>query len=175
MWAGAGAGLAQAAKKAPSAVPGAEASESPNRRQSPRYACDYPARVVSSEHLISTSARIVNISQEGAKVEVMFPVRGPTIVMLFDLANSEVYECEIRWRTDFFIGVRFLDILGPARRRRFFAGETVPLKSTMKQFIRLENPPVEEVAGKAPPPQWRSDTEGLLMDGPRPKPPARRS
>lgn len=170
----AAAGWVQASKKEPVGAPGVEAIVSANRRQSPRYVCDYPARIVSSEHLVSTSARIVNISKEGAKVEVMFPVKGPTVVMLYDLANSEIYECEIRWRSDFYIGVQFLDILGPGRRRRFFAGEPVPLKRTMNHFIRLEAPPVEAVIAKAPPPQWRADIESLLMEGPRPEPPVRR-
>jgi len=169
-----GAGLAQAAKKAPGGALTPEAVLAANRRQSPRYACDYAARVVSSEQLVSTSARIVNISREGAKVEVMFPSRGPNIIMLYDVVNSEVYECEVRWRSDFYIGVQFLDILGPGRRRRFFAGEPVPLKKSMNQFIRLEAPPVEDVIAKAPPPQWRADLESLLAEAPRVPSPTRR-
>lgn len=168
-----GAGLVRATKKNAGALSVPDGVVAANRRQSPRYACDYPARVVSSEHNVSTSARIVNISREGAKVEVMFPVRGPTIVMVYDLANSEVYECEIRWRSDFFIGVQFLDILGPGRRRRFFAGETVPLKKTDNRFIRLEAPPLEDVVAKAPPQQWRADIESLLLESPRTPPPKR--
>ncbi len=117
----------------------------------PRYACAYPARVASSDRDIYTLGRIVSISVEGAKVEVMFPRRGPSSIMLFDLANNEIYECEVKWRTDDYIGVRFLDVFGPGRRRMFFAGETVPLKRTDHRIIQLPHPPKEELLPDPPP------------------------
>ncbi len=119
-----------------------------------RYACDYPARVASSDRDISTLARIDSISIEGATVEVMFPRRGPSSIMLFDLANNEIYECEVRWRTDDHIGVRFLDVFGPWRRRMFFAGEAVPLKRTNHRIIQLEHPPKEQLLPDPPPPRF---------------------
>lgn len=122
-----------------------------DRRMDPRYACDYPARVASSDRVISTAGRIVNISTTGAKVEVMYPRRGPSTTFLFDQANDEVYECEVRWRTDDFIGVRFLDVLGPARRRKFFSGHTVPIKRTEHRIIQLDLPPKEDVKPGPPP------------------------
>jgi hypothetical protein len=105
------------------------------------------ARIASGDRNISTAARIVRISREGAKVEVMFPTKGPTVIMLFDCENDEIYECEVRWRTDpyvGFIGVRFLDILGSGRRRLFFADQPVPLRRLPNAIIRLNEPPRDD-------------------------------
>ena len=85
-----------------------------DRRSEARYACDCRARIASSDRAISTAGRIVNISAKGAKVEVMFPRHGPNTIFLVDEASSEIFECEVRWRSGFYIGVRFLDVLGPA-------------------------------------------------------------
>ncbi len=121
------------------------------RRGETRYACNYRARVVSAEWTISTAANIVNISKSGAKVEVMYPRRGPSVIMLHDEVNGEIYECEVRWRTDDYIGVRFLDVFGPGRRRKYFAGETVPLETSAHQIIQLVAPPHEDVRPGPPP------------------------
>lgn len=126
------------------------------RRSDRRYVCDFLARVVSGDRDVSTLGRIVNISKTGAKVEVMFPRRGPSVAILIDLANDDFYECVVRWRTDDFIGVRFLDLLGPARRRRYFTGEPIPLKLSAHRIIQLENPPREDIAPGPPPRRFGS-------------------
>jgi len=121
------------------------------RRADPRYSCNYNARIASSDRAISTAGRIVNISTTGAKVEVMYSKRGPSTIFLLDQVNDEVYECEVRWRTAEHIGVRFLDVLGPSRRRKFFAGDSVPIKTSAHQIIQLEQAPTEDVRAGPPP------------------------
>ncbi len=121
------------------------------RRGETRYACNYRARVASADRMISTAANIVNISKGGAKVEVMYPRRGPSVIMLHDEVNGELYVCEVRWRTENFIGVTFLDVFGPGRRRKYFAGETVPLETSRHEIIQLEAPPKENVQPGPPP------------------------
>jgi hypothetical protein len=122
--------------------------------------CGLAARIASSDRNISTAARIVRISREGAKVEVMFPVKGPPAIMLFDCENDEIYECEVRWRTDAyvgFIGVRFLDILGSGRRRLFFADQPVPLRRLPNAIIRLNEPPRDDGPSSLFDPTWRRE------------------
>ena len=117
------------------------------RRSDPWVPSGVAARIASDDRNISIAARIVRISKEGAKVEVMFPVKGPPVIMLFDCENDEIYECEVRWRTDpyvGFIGVRFLDILGSGRRRLFFADQPVPLRRLPNAIIKLTEPPRDD-------------------------------
>jgi hypothetical protein len=121
------------------------------RRAEPRYACDFAARIFSADRDISTAGRIVSISATGARVEVMYPRRGPSTIFLFDLVSGDIYECEVTWRTDYFIGVRFLDVLGPGRRRRWRAGEEVPIKQSLHRIIQLDEPPKEELQPGPPP------------------------
>jgi hypothetical protein len=116
-----------------------------DRRSEARYACDCPARIASSDRAISTAGRIVNISAKGAKVEVMFPRHGPSTIFLVDEASSEIFECEVRWRSGFYIGVRFLDVLGPGRRRKFMAGESVPIGASAHTIVDLDEPPKETI------------------------------
>ena len=116
-----------------------------------RYACDFAARVASPNRDISTAGRIVSISATSARVEVMYPRRGPSTIFLFDLVSGEIYECEVTWRTDSFIGVRFLDVLGPGRRRRWRAGEEVPIKKSAHRIIQLDEPPKENLQPGPPP------------------------
>jgi hypothetical protein len=146
----------------------------PRRRSEPWVPSSVAARIASSDRNISIAARIVKISREGAKVEVMFPVKGPPVIMLFDCENDEVYECEVRWRTDpyvGFIGVRFLDILGSGRRRLFFADQPVPLRRLPNAIIRLNEPPRDDSSSCLFDPTWRREHEqsGSLRDSPAPR------
>jgi hypothetical protein len=96
----------------------------------PRFLCDYPARIISPDRSLSLGGRMVDISAGGTRVAAAFPTDGPTTVILHDLANNELYECEVSWRSDEAVGLRFVDILGPARRRKFLAGQAVPLQAS---------------------------------------------
>jgi hypothetical protein len=101
-------------------------------------------------------------------------VKGPPVIMLFDCENDEIYECEVRWRTDpyvGFIGVRFLDILGSGRRRLFFADQPVPLRRLPNAIIRLNEPPRDDSSSSLFDPTWRRKHEqsGSLRDSPAPR------
>lgn len=148
----------------------------PRRRSDPWVPSGVAARIASDDRNISIAARIVRISKEGAKVEVMFPVKGPPVIMLFDCENDEIYECEVRWRTDpyvGFIGVRFLDILGSGRRRLFFADQPVPLRRLPGAIIRLNEPPRDDSPSSLFDPIWRRERaeSGSLRNSPAPMAP----
>jgi len=140
----------------------------PERRAAPGFPCSFPARIADSDRAISTSGRIVAISNDGAKVEVMFPIKGPSVIMLFHCRNDQIYECEVRWRTDAFIGVRFLDILGSGRRRLFFADRPVPLRWLPNEIIRLNEPPRDDGFSILFDPIWRAgEDEPVSLRGSR--------
>jgi hypothetical protein len=118
------------------------------RRRMQRLPLGPSARIASGDRNISTAGRIVSISKTGATVEVMFPSRGPPVIMLHVYEGDQIYEAEVRWRTDEFIGVRFLDILGSRRRRLFFTDQPVPLSWLPNDIIRLTAPPrVDDQSG----------------------------
>jgi hypothetical protein len=140
----------------------ADRGSNPRRRSDPWVPAGVAARIASGDRNISIAARIVSISREGAKVEVMFPVKGPPVIMLFDCENDEIYECEVCWRTDpyvGFIGVRFLDILGSGRRRLFFADQPVPLRRLPNAIVRLNAPPRDDSPSSPFDPIWRRENE----------------
>ena len=128
-----------------------EAGDIETRRSEPRYACNHNACVASANRDIAIAGRIVSISMSGARVEVMYPRRGPSTTFLFDLVNGLVYECEVLWRSDFHIGVRFLDVLGPSRRRKLQTGADVAIRQSSNPIIQLEEPPKEELQPGPPP------------------------
>lgn len=94
----------------------------PDRRAAQRFLCDYPARVFSGDRSISLHGRVVDISVAGAQVEAAYPQDGPSMIILHELANDEVYECDLCWNAGQYIGVQFVDMFGPEQRRKFLAG-----------------------------------------------------
>ena len=100
-------------------------------------------RIASGDRTISTAGRLVRASEIGATIEVMFPSRGPSVIMVYFVDDSEIYESEVRWRTDWRIGVRFLDVLGSVRRRLFFNDQPVPLQPLPNRILRLAEAPNE--------------------------------
>ena len=114
-------------------------------------------RIASSDRVISTAGSIVMVSGAGATLAVMFPARGPSVIMLHVLEDGQIYECEVRWRTDWRIGVRFLDILGPVRRRLYFNDQPVPLQTSPNRILRLAEAP-QQRASPAPTP-WSVDVD----------------
>jgi hypothetical protein len=111
------------------AVGAYDADSDPARRRrqaATRFVCDSPARLVSGDRSISIEGAILKFSDDGAKVEAAYPHNGPSIVFLHDLADNELYECEISWNSGRHVGLQILDVVGPARRRKFFAGQKVP-------------------------------------------------
>ena len=111
------------------------------KRAIKRIACNFRARIASADRDISTAGTIVNVSTEGAMVEVMYSKRGPSTVILQDIENDVLYECRVQWRTDTHIGVVFIDVFGPARRRMYREGEYVPIMRTDDQVIQLTEIP----------------------------------
>ena len=108
-----------------------------DRRAVPRFLCDYPGRVISVDRSISVDGRIVDISDAGAQVEAAYPQDGPSIIILHELANDELYECDLRWNSGQCIGLQFVEMFGPAQRRRFFAGQKLHEARNRGQAVRL--------------------------------------
>ena len=138
------------------------------RRADPRYACDYPANVISPDRRIFLTGRITNISASGAKVAAAFPKNGPSTIFLVDLAHGDVYECDVRWRSEGSIGVRFVDMLGGAKKRKLFAGERLGISGETHAINEVSSAPDEKTHPGPPPDSFHSG----LAHAPDSRPPA---
>ena len=75
------------------------------RRRGPRADVDEPAYI--SSHGSSTRCRLVNISAEGAAIDVPDPVFVPTRFQLMTESDRVVRNCRIVWTKQNRIGVIF--------------------------------------------------------------------
>jgi hypothetical protein len=75
------------------------------RRRGPRADVDQPAYI--SSHGSSTRCRVVNISAEGAAIEVPDPLFVPTRFQLMTESDRVVRDCRIVWTKQNRIGVVF--------------------------------------------------------------------
>ena len=76
-----------------------------DRRRGPRADVDEPAYI--SSHGSSTRCRVVNISAEGAAIEVPDPVFVPARFQLMTEKDRVVRDCRIVWTKQNRIGVVF--------------------------------------------------------------------
>jgi hypothetical protein len=93
------------------------------------FPCNYPALVLAGDRSISTEGRMINISSVGITVDVKYPRKWPPTVILHDLANNEIYECQVKSNTGRQLTLQCIDILGPARRQKFLTGEKIPMRA----------------------------------------------
>ncbi|HXO73391.1 MAG TPA: PilZ domain-containing protein [Bradyrhizobium sp.] len=76
-----------------------------DRRRGPRADVDEPAYI--SSHGSSTRCQVVNISAEGAAIEVPDPLFVPTRFQLMTESDRVVRDCRIVWTKQNRIGVVF--------------------------------------------------------------------
>jgi hypothetical protein len=88
-----------------SSQPSSLAAAMEDRRRGPRADVDEPAYI--SSHGSSTRCRVVNISAEGAAIEVPDPLFVPTRFQLMTENDRVVRDCRIVWTKQNRIGVVF--------------------------------------------------------------------
>ncbi len=128
-----------------------------DRRGEERKSVTITAAVLSHRRKEFTTATIVDRSETGAKIKIDRNVSLPKMNLLVDFKNGPVFECEVRWRRDCYLGVRIIDVYGPVHRRRFFEtnqlrnrsdfadtspggmmhDETTPPRSTASQSLEM--------------------------------------
>jgi hypothetical protein len=88
-----------------SSQPASLATAMEERRRGPRAEVDEPAYI--SSHGSSTRCRVVNISAEGAAIDVPDPVFIPARFQLMTESDRVVRDCRIVWTKQNRIGVIF--------------------------------------------------------------------
>ena len=94
--------------------------ESVLQRAEERKPVSIPAAIFGNYRQEVVGATIIDRSEHGAKVKVDRNVSLSKVIILVDCRSNSVFECEVRWRQDCYLGVQIIDAYGPARRRRFF-------------------------------------------------------
>ena len=88
-----------------SSQPAILATAMEERRRGPRADVDEPAYI--SSHGSSTRCRVVNISAEGAAIDVPDPMFVPTRFQLMTEADRVIRDCRVVWTKQNRIGVIF--------------------------------------------------------------------
>ncbi len=73
---------------------------------------------------------IRNISDDGALLTLLVNYPLPRAILLWQENSHTIFECEVCWRRDLLVGVRFLDICGRTLRRALLEKCFAPLSYT---------------------------------------------
>ena len=91
-----------------------------DRRAAERKPVNIPAAVYSNYREELIAATILDRSEGGAKIKIEQNLFLPKTILLIDFHNGSIFECEVRWRENCYLGVLVIDEYSSARRRRFF-------------------------------------------------------
>ena len=91
-----------------------------DRRAEERKSVTIPAMVFPIIDRNSLLRPLLTDQKSGAKIKIEQNLFLPKIILLVDFHSNSVFECEVRWREDCYLGVLIIDAYGSARRRRFF-------------------------------------------------------
>jgi len=97
-------------------------SQSPaiNQRREERRTVNNSAAVFTTRGQTVGAATIVDRSEHGAKLQLTGDPYLPKEIIVVDISASAIFECEVRWRQNCYVGVQIIDAYGPSRRRQFF-------------------------------------------------------
>jgi len=89
------------------------------RRAHPRRVVNIPAMILGVANPNDRkSATIIDMSEEGAQLQMDREFKLPRRVWLLELENHNVYDCEVRWLRGTQIGVQILDMVDRSHRRK---------------------------------------------------------
>jgi hypothetical protein len=98
--------------------------EWPNRRKFERHQVEISGKLMWANGLRSCACTIKDLSEEGASIEAADASYVPKSVFLFVGSSQSVFDCEMRWRNDTLIGLRFLDASSRATRNMLIRNHT---------------------------------------------------
>ena len=99
-----------------------------NRRTSFRHTVCIPVTIISLiPERFELSATIIDISIDGAQLEVVDASSVPKHCQLVRSFDDSIYDCEVRWAKGDRLGLRFIDMCTSAQRRAIISA----LKSSM--------------------------------------------
>jgi hypothetical protein len=91
------------------------------KRAHPRMPTVERGRLLSLDGRCNYDCAIVDVSEGGARIRVREIGLVPSRVYLYVTSSSEIFDCEVRWRGDGEVGLRFSDVVLSSTRRRLLA------------------------------------------------------
>ena len=99
----------------------------PDRRASPRREVRKDGKIIFVDQPFFIECAIRNMSEDGALLTMLVNFPLPKEIMLWEEKSGTIYECDVRWRRENLVGVRFLDVCGQTMRRALLEKCFAPL------------------------------------------------
>jgi hypothetical protein len=99
----------------------------PDRRASPRHAVRKDGKIIFVDQPFFIECAIRNMSEGGALLTMLVNFPLPKEIMLWEEKSGTIYECDVVWRRESQVGVRFLDVCGQTMRRALLEKCFAPL------------------------------------------------
>jgi hypothetical protein len=87
------------------------------RRGFLRHQLHRNGKIILADEPCYIDCAIRNISDDGALVTMQISLPLPTSVFLWDAETGMIYNCDVQWRKQNMVGLRFTDLCGRAMRR----------------------------------------------------------
>lgn len=101
----------------PQPAPTRRAPVAIDNRAHPRFQTRLKGRLLSQDGRCNCSCIVADVSEGGARVQPHDYHLVPSRVFLFLADSGQFFECDVRWRRDSEIGLRFIDTVPSAVRR----------------------------------------------------------
>jgi len=98
-----------------------------DRRANPRRQVRKDGKILFEDQPFFIECAIRNISDSGALLTMLVNYPLPRTILLWQEHTGVIYECDVRWKRDLVVGVRFLDICGRTIRRALLEKCFAPL------------------------------------------------
>ena len=100
------------------------------RRASTRRQVRKDGKIIFVDQPFFIECAIRNISGDGALLTMLVNFPLPKEIMLWEERSGTIYECDVRWRREHLVGVRFVDVCGQIMRRALLEKCFAPLSCT---------------------------------------------
>ena len=87
-----------------------------DNRAHPRFEARLKGRLLSLDGRCNYNCLVVDVSEGGARAATSEFGLVPNRVFLILATNSDMFDCDVRWRRDGEVGLRFIDIVSRSTR-----------------------------------------------------------
>ena len=101
-----------------------------DRRDSPRREVRKDGKIIFVDQPFFIECAIRNMSDGGALLTMLVNFPLPRDILLWEERTGTIYECDVRWRREHLVGVRFVDVCGQTMRRALLEKCFAPLSCT---------------------------------------------
>jgi hypothetical protein len=107
------------------------------RRAFPRHQLNRNGKIILADESCYIDCAIKNISEGGALVTMQVSIPLPSSVFLWDAKTGIIYDCNVQWRKQNMVGLRFTGLCGRAMRRILFEKYALRESDRTEHALRL--------------------------------------